>query len=172
MTRGCGPRPGRFRRWTRRTAPICARSMRPSRACAVSGHGRSHRADHRRGTRGRPSFRVRAAGDGVCRPRAVRAFQRHETGARRDHQNRECPSAARARRSGVALAAPTLRRDRAAPTPAGRAGRHRRAGLDRAAALTPSLPSTCRPRETAPTGHHGRGPRTHRLCVGRVDPVS
>ena len=74
--------------------------------------------------------------------------------------------------SGVALLAPTLRWGGAAPTPAWCAGRHRRAGLDRAAALTPSLPSTRRPRETKPTGHHGRGPRTHRLCVGRVDPVS
>ena len=33
-TRGCGPRPGRCRRWSRRIRRICARSMKPWPACA------------------------------------------------------------------------------------------------------------------------------------------
>src|SRR5437762_4552060 len=47
-----------------------------------SGDGRSHGPNDRCRTRGPPPLRLGAADDGLCRPRAVGTFQRHETGAR------------------------------------------------------------------------------------------
>ncbi len=106
-------------------ALLDARAAAPARRAAAlfPRHRRSHRADHRRRTRRPAPLRHGAAHDGVCRPGAVRAFQRDETGARRDHQNRECPSAPRPGRSRLALSPSALCRRRAAPPATRRAGR-------------------------------------------------
>ena len=100
----------------------------------------------------------------------------HSSGTRqargRDHENRQCASAARARRSGLALSPSAIRRGRAAAPATRRAGGHHCAGLDRAAALASSLSSPRRTRETDTACHHGSRPRTHRLRLGGTGPVS
>ena len=88
-----------------------ARTLAPARRAApvLPRHQRSHRADDRRRA-GRPAaLSDRAEHDGLCRPRAVGTFQRRQTRPWRHHENRQCPSATRARRSsGVALPASPL----------------------------------------------------------------
>ena len=125
-----GARPDASRR-------ICAPSMKPSRGCAPSRRtsgrcstsSRCARASQRlrcfRGIDDLTALTIAAElgdarrfatapeHDGVCRPRAVGALERDETGARRDHQNRQRPSAARPRRSRLALSPPSVRRRRA-----------------------------------------------------------
>ena len=105
---------GRSPRSSRRTAPICAPSTKPSPASRPSStdlralltleplrprvaappvlprHRRSHRAHHRRRTRRCAPLCHGAPRHGLRRPRPVRAFQWDQTGARRDHQDRQC----------------------------------------------------------------------------------
>ena len=113
----------------------------------------------------------RPARDGLCRPGAVGTFQRHETGPRRDHQNRQRASPARARRSGVALSASALCRRRAAAAPAGGASApsSRRRGRRSSASIVATIGSAARETQTA--CHHRRRARTDRLRVGGFDPV-
>ena len=110
--------------------------------------------------------------DGVRRPGALRALERHETRAGRDHQNRQCPSAPRARRSRLALSPSSLRRR--ARSGSGNAA-HRPTvdcpRVDRAAAAASPLSAARRPRQTETAHRHRRGPRAHRLCLGGADPV-
>ena len=94
------------------------------------------------------------------------------TGTGRDHQNRKCPRAARPGRSRVALSPSALRRRHVATAPARGACRDDRPRVGRTGALVSPLSPPARAWQTEPTGDHGGGARTHRLCVGGVDPVN
>ena len=124
----CGPHPA---------APLLPRDGRP------------HRADHCRRI-GRPApVPVGPRTDGLRRPDPFGAFQRHQEGARRHHQNRQCPSPPRPCRSRVALSPSSLRRSGLATAHVDAPGKARR--MPGGATATLSAVSTARRSRQAQT---------------------
>jgi hypothetical protein len=109
--------------------------------------------------------------DGVCRPGALRALERHETRARRHHQDRQRPSATGTGRIGLALSPSSVRQRHASRPPARGAGRRHRPRVDGPTAAPSALSAPRRPRQTETAHRHRCRPRAHRVRVGRADPV-